>query len=279
LADEALVLSAVVVEKFSNPIKDMQRQLRLLVENNAKAHTQGAGLAKVHTEAYSKLLVSVRQTARTLQGDFAPIVEKLGFSATAAGVGFAGMTAGILGVLGAGAGLGMLFQGTAHDLRDMSRATGLTVNDLRVFEALGPRIGTSAEAMGAGLQSLAGHMDTLRRRPVAEISKMAAAGIYPDIQRQVAAIANLSRPEQLERLMKIGQGIPGGASYKRRFWAFFGLPENMANYTDAEMKTFINQIKANLRPLTEAQIMAGFNADIAWKGLLERLGSVSGLAI
>jgi hypothetical protein len=274
LPDESLVLAAQVVDQFSVPIQNMQRQLRLLVENNAKAHTQGAGLAKIHTEAYSKLLVSVRQTARTLQGEFAPIVEKLGFSASAAGVGFAGMTAGILGVIGAGAGLGMLFQGTAHNLRDMSRATGLTINDLRVFEALGPRIGISAETMGAGLQSLAGHMDTLRRRPVAEISKMAAAGIYPDIQRQVAAIANLSRPDQFERLMTIGRGIQGGASYKRRFWAFFGLPENMANYTDTEMKTFIAQIKGNLRPLTEAQIMAGFTADIAWKGLLERLRSL-----
>ena len=116
MADEALVLAAQVVDQFSNRIKDMQRQLRLLVENNAKAHTQGTGLAKVHTKAYSELLVSVRQTARIMQADFAPIVEKIGFAATSTGLAFGGLTAGIAAVVGAGAGLGMMFQGTAQNL-------------------------------------------------------------------------------------------------------------------------------------------------------------------
>jgi hypothetical protein len=88
--DESLVLAAQIIDGFSAPIRDMQRQLRMLVENNAKAHTQGTGLAKVHTEAYPKLLVSVRATARTLQGEIAPVVEKLGFAATSTGLAFGG---------------------------------------------------------------------------------------------------------------------------------------------------------------------------------------------
>jgi hypothetical protein len=113
MADEALVLAATVIDQFSVPIQNMQRQLRLLVENNARAHTQGTGLAKTHTEAYSKLLVSVRQTARTLQGEFAPVVEKLGFAANSTGLAFGGLTAGIAAVIGAGAGLGLMFQNNA----------------------------------------------------------------------------------------------------------------------------------------------------------------------
>jgi hypothetical protein len=39
MADEALVLSAQVVDRFSAPIRYMHRQLRALVDRNAKAHT------------------------------------------------------------------------------------------------------------------------------------------------------------------------------------------------------------------------------------------------
>ena len=45
MADDVLSLEVVVLDRFSVPIQNMQRQLRLLFENNAKGHTQGAALS------------------------------------------------------------------------------------------------------------------------------------------------------------------------------------------------------------------------------------------
>jgi hypothetical protein len=280
LADEALVLAAQVVDQFSNPIKDMQRQLRLLVENNAKAHTQGAGLAKVHTEAYSKLLVSVRQTARVLQADFAPIVEKIGFAATSTGLAFGGLTASIAGVIGAGAGLGMMFQGTAQNLTRMHEATGFSIDALRTFEALGPKIGSSAEQMDAGLRSLTDRMDQMRRFPQAAAAGMQAAGFMPDLRKEVLALKDMKPEQQLQGLLDIAErirktpGAHGGIRHEKEFLAFMGLPENFADYP-GRIRELVAKTQEEIGHMTPAQVEAGNRAAEAWQGLRARIGSIS----
>jgi muramidase (phage lysozyme) len=280
LADEALVLAAQVVDQFSVPIQNMQRQLRLLVENNAKAHTQGAGLAKVHTEAYSKLLVSVRQTARVLQADFAPIVEKIGFAATSTGLAFGGLTASIAAVVGAGAGLGMMFQNNAQNLTRMHEATGLSIDALRMFEALGPKIGSSAEQMDAGLRSLTDRMDQMRRFPQAAAAGMQSAGFMPDLRKEVLALKDLKPEQELQGLLDIAErirktpGAHGGIRHEKEFLAFMGLPENFADYP-GRIRELVAKTQEEIGHMTPAQVEAGNRAAEAWQGLQTRIGSIS----
>jgi hypothetical protein len=282
MADEALVLAAQVVDQFSVPIQNMQRQLRMLVENNARAHTQGTTLVKTHTEAYGKLLVSVRQTARQLQGEFAPVVEKLGFAATSTGLAFGGLTAGILGAIGAGAGLGMMFQNNAQNLTRLHTVTGLSIDALRTFEALGPKIGTSSEQMDAGLRSLTDRMDQMRRFPQAAAAGMQASGFMPDLRKGILALKDLKPEQQLQGLLDIAErirktpGAHGGIRHEKEFLAFMGLPENFADYP-GRIRELVAKTQQEVGHMTDAQIAAGNSAAEAWQGLQTRIGSISAL--
>lgn len=276
MADEALRLQAQVVDQFSQPIRDMQRQLRLLTESNRRTHVEGTRSVTTHAKAYTELRMQVMQTARHLQGDFEPVIRTLGTAATAAGLSFGALAAGIGTFVAAGAGAAFVFQGTAHHARDMSRATDLAVNDLRVFEALGPRIGSSVEGMDSALVQLSGHMETLKLRPFAERASEAAAEFTPQIQAQVQAIRNLTRPDQIQKLFEIGTNIGAtqGVAYKRRFFEYFfgGTGDQLANYSANELRTLSGKIKEYIRPLTADQIQMGVDADMAWMGLRERMG-------
>jgi hypothetical protein len=192
MADESLTLAAQVVDQFSVPIQNMQRQLRLLVENNQRAHVQGTGLVKVHAEAYSKLLVSVRQTAREIQSEVVPGVEKLGFSAITAATKFGGLATAMAAAVAASK-LAFGFQGTAQALTRMHEATGLSIDSLRTFEALGERVGSSGAAMDQGLRSLTDRMDQLRRFPQAAGAGMQGAGFMPDLRNSILAFSNESK--------------------------------------------------------------------------------------
>ena len=279
MADESLVLAAVVTDNFSRPLKEMQRQLRMLVENNARAHTQGTALVKTHTEAYGKLLVSVRQTARQLQADFAPVVEKLGFAATSTGLAFGGLTAGILGAIGAGAGLGLMFQGTAQNLSRLHTVTGLSINSLRAFEALGPKIGASTGQMDEGLRSVATRMDQWKRYPMAAAAEMGKLA-FPDFKHEMAALGAKGPEEQLKGILEIAEkirqmhGARGGFRHEKEFLAYMGLPENLADYP-GRIKEMLDKIRAEQGHMTDAQVEAGNRAAEAWQGLRTRIGSIS----
>jgi hypothetical protein len=253
----------------------MQQQLRSLVENNVRGQKLGGEAVKVHREEFDKLRDSLVRTTREFQGEFAPIIEKVSFGVTAAGLAFGGLATGMLAAAGAGAGLGFLFQGQAHQLRDLSVATGLTVNQLRYLEALGPRIGSSSEQMAAGLQNVAGFFETMTKQGgwLADYRKMSEAQFLPWVRDAVGQLRNLPRFEQIMGLAGIAQRIPTEVD-KRRFWAFFGLPENFANYSQEQIRQLLAETQKNIGAWSDAQVQAGMRADEAWLGLTERLKTI-----
>ena len=257
----------------------MQRQLRLLVENNAKAHTQGTGLAKVHTKAYSELLVSVRQTARVMQADFAPIVEKVGFAATSTGLAFGGLTAGIAAVVGAGAGLGMMFQNNAQNLTRLHQSTGMAIDSLRAFEALAPKVGASAEQMDESLRGAADRFDQLRRFPQAAAAAMQGAGFLPALRSEVLALNSLKPEEKIKGLLDIAErirntpGAHGGVRHEKEFLSYFNLPTGFADYP-GKIRSLVTQTEREVGHMSDAQIAAGNSAAESWQALQTRLESL-----
>jgi hypothetical protein len=63
LADEALTLSAIALDRFSQPILAMRRQIQQLSADNRRSHIDGAGLAKAHGAEFTRLRESVTKTA------------------------------------------------------------------------------------------------------------------------------------------------------------------------------------------------------------------------
>jgi hypothetical protein len=119
----------------------------------------------------------VRQTAREIQSEVVPGVEKLGFSAITAAMKFGGL-ATAMAAAAAGSKLAFGFQATAQNLTRMREATGLSIDALRTFEALGPRVGASSEQMDAGLRSLTDKMEQMKRFPQAARGRNARRWVY-----------------------------------------------------------------------------------------------------
>jgi hypothetical protein len=279
LPDESLQLVAQVVDQFSAPIRDMQRQLRQLTAENRKSHIEGAGLVRAHGEQFKKLRENITQTSEVFRREFAPVFKDIASEATGLRFALTGIGGAAAAAVGGAASMAFSFSNTARSLRDLSQSTGMSVNDLRVFEQIGPRIGSSVEAMDGGFQSLNAHMERLRRNPTAEIADMAAS-IFPDVRNQVAKLAGRDRPEQFERILDIAQKIKenpgrgGGEPNERRFLQFFGLPPELAEYS-SKIRDVVAQIRQNLKPLSADQIMMGLEASVAWSNLTLRMKGFS----
>jgi muramidase (phage lysozyme) len=279
LADETLVLAAQVYDQFSAPIRSMQAQLRQLAAENAKSHTQGVALAKAHGESFTRLRESVSKTSEVFRREFAPMLKDIASEATGLRFALTGIGGAAAAAVGGAASMAFSFAGTARSLRDLSQSTGMSVNDLRVLEQIGPRIGSSVEAMDGGFQSLNAHMERLRRFPSAEIADMQKT-MFPAVASQVAGLANLPRPVQFERILDIVERIKqnpgrgGGEPQARNVLRYFGLPEQLAEYSD-RVRDVVAQIRQNLKPLSADQIMMGLEASVAWSNLQLRMKGFS----
>jgi hypothetical protein len=86
MADEALTLSAIVVDQFSQPIRRMQTQLRALTAENAKSHSQGVQLAKGHADSLVRRRENITKTSETFRREFTPVFKE--FAETATGLRF-----------------------------------------------------------------------------------------------------------------------------------------------------------------------------------------------
>ena len=75
MADEALSLEAIVLDRFSAPIRDMSRQLRQLTDANRRSAVEGTGLAKAHGESFTRLRESVSKTSEVFRREFAPMLK------------------------------------------------------------------------------------------------------------------------------------------------------------------------------------------------------------
>jgi hypothetical protein len=280
LADESLILTAQVYDRFSEPIKKMQASLRALSEANQKSHLQGAAVSKIHAESFTKLRESVGKSAEVFRRDFLPAIEKISSEALGLKLVLGGVAGAAAAAVSGASAMAFSFGGTAHRLRDLSTSTGLAFNELRGLESLAPRIGVSVEALDSGFESLNDHMERLRRNGPAEIAAMAAT-MFPNVRNQVAQLANLPREKQFEELLGIGDRIKnnpgrgGGIASEKRFLEFFGLPTNFADYSKRQIAEFYANYRRAHRDFTDAEQQAGLAADQAWADLREKMASFS----
>jgi hypothetical protein len=257
----------------------MQRSLQRLTQENTRSHVQGTALAKSHGESFTRLRESVSKTSEVFRREFAPVFKSVAEEATGLRFSLTGIGGAAAAAVGGASAMAFSFAGTARSLRDLSQSTGMSVNDLRVFEQIGPRIGSSVEAMDGGLQSLNAHMERLKRNGFAELASMTGS-MFPDVKAEVAKLAGLSRPEQFERLLDIAERIKqnpgrgGGEANERQFLQFFGLPPELAEYS-GKIRDVVAQIRQNLKPLSADQIMMGLEASVAWSNLQLRMKGFS----
>jgi phage-related tail protein len=152
MPSEALQLIAQVTDRFSAPMRDMQRQLSLFDEKGRKVHTEGVKAARLHAQQYAELQKQTKETARTVKELLTPTLAVLGVGAISAGAAMAGLTKSILD-----------FGESAKQLKFLREETGLTIDQLRQFHGIASIIGTTNEALDAGFRKAKAIQDEWQR--------------------------------------------------------------------------------------------------------------------
>jgi hypothetical protein len=115
-----------------------------------ESHAEGSRASAVHTRAVQDLHRSVRDTSEFVRSVFSPGMVGLGIGAFGAAEAIEGTAQALLA-----------FATRSRDLHNMSVETGLTVDQLARLEALAPRIGSSVDAMDAGLRTFTFNINQL----------------------------------------------------------------------------------------------------------------------
>jgi hypothetical protein len=149
---ETLKLVAQVVDQFSVPIRDMQRQIGAMADQLRKTHKVGIGDADAHMKAFRKLREETHELGGQVKGVVTPAMAAFGVTTLSV----AGAIAAITKSVGD-------FGTVARNLSNLSHFSGLTVQDVRVYEELAAALGSSKTEMDGFITSFSTNMDQWRR--------------------------------------------------------------------------------------------------------------------
>jgi hypothetical protein len=150
---EVLSLVAQVVDKFSAPIAAMRKSLEGLSQRNVASHKAGRQAASAHERAFQDLRKSVKETGEHVKGILEPAMVGLGIGAISTGAAIAGVAASIRS-----------FSDSSRSLEFARKETGLSISQLREYQALASRVGSTPEAMTSGMAKFSANMDQWRKR-------------------------------------------------------------------------------------------------------------------
>jgi Phage tail lysozyme len=270
MADERLELIASVKNLTSGPIRDIQRSMRALAADSTQAHKLGIVQSKDHTEQLYKLRREVTAVGDRVRNVFSPALTALGVGGLSAAAGIAAVTKAVSD-----------FSTTAHKLTALTQFTGMSANQIRTWEELAGRIGSTSEAMDQSLKNFNDHMEKLRRAPKLEIfetfSKM---NVRPDPGVQEAwlkffnSLSGLSRSDQFSKVLAFAQTIRD-ISQRKVFLEAFGAPGEFAALVDGAEEKLLAMIKKYQRAWSEADTKIG---EDAWQSFANIKLAVTGLA-
>jgi hypothetical protein len=212
---DTMRLIAEVVDKYSGPMKNMQKSLRSLSDYARGVNQQGKKQVNEHEQAYRGLGKSIDETQRALKTTFGPALSAVGITALSVGGAIGGVVAAIKGL-----------GDTSLTLTHLSKQSKLTVEQLRTFEEMGPRLGVSAEDMATGIAKFSQFMDQNAR------GAPAALNVWRQMPGSFEAIGSslrgLGRDAQLKRVFDFIGNAGTPVDQKRKLLAMMGLPEDLA---------------------------------------------------
>ncbi len=217
---ETMRLVAEVVDKYSGPMRDMQKSLRQLSDRTRGVHADGAKQTKAHAKAYEDL-----------GGAISKVVPALGIAGGAA----LSVSAAIAGVVASVKALG----DTSLSLLHVGRQAGLSATQLRSYAEMGERVGISSETMTAGITKFSAFMDAnARRAPFALEVWRQMPGSFEAIGQ---SLRGLSRSDQLKRVFDFIGTTRAPMDQKRKLLGMMGLPEDLAGATKEELRSALRE--------------------------------------
>jgi hypothetical protein len=267
-SDEALRLSAEIVNKWSGPLKEMQRSLRSLSAETAASHKLGTVQAKSHTESLLALKREVTAVGDRVRGVFTPALVAMGVGSLSAATGIAKLVEAVRNVSTIG-----------HNLSLLQRSTGLAARQIQLWEEIASRVGSSAQAMDQGLKGFNSEMERLARAPRLEIMKsfqelnvMPVGGVVDRWLELFNTIKGLPRSEQLDQIIKFA-GTIKDFGQREVFLNVFKLPPELAQLP-GQLDKIVGAIEKYKRVWTDKDVET---TDKTWTAFANLKLSLSGL--
>lgn len=271
---EQLQLAAQVVDKFSAPIRDLQRQLQLLAKETKGAHKEGAGDAQKHSKAWGDLQKTVVTASEKVKSEFVPAIDAMGLSALTAATSLAGIVAAVKGVAG-----------SVQTWTYLSKETGLSVQQLRAYEGMAVRVGSSSEAMDSSLQGFSHTLTDMRHGlggAYIELNKFASGQKLAD-QLRASTDAGQALNDVFSTMDSIqGKTAADTIQQRENLLRLLGLIPELARLTGDQRKSLEEWLNSNLR-LSAAQVKGNLDAQLSFFKLGQELDQLkiqigSGLA-
>jgi uncharacterized protein YukE len=266
--DETLRLAAEVVDKFSGPLREMQKALRGIADQNKATNVTHTAQMRDQAKAYAGLDQSVKQIADRTKSMLTPALAAAGVSILSVG----GAVAALVKATNS-------FGETTKKLAFMSRETGLSIAKLRELDALASRIGTSPETMRAGEQAFAHNMEQLRRWRGAS-----AEFFTSQHDLNVRALGNTlrlstSNEEAFNAVEGFLEKIPD-MQQRMNLLKAIGLPEELGRLTGPALRSAFKEIAEDLGKLPAGATAFGLELaharerlDTALSGTSEMIGA------
>jgi hypothetical protein len=262
--DQAIKIVVEVVDKFSKPLRDLQNQLSDMGKGGDKI-----GRATTQFEALRK---SVSATAESIKGLLVPSLNAIGISVLGVGAAFGAMTLGLRNFA----------QGT-KEMIFLSRETGITLDKLREFKAIGEAVGVAPERMASSLNEFARNMQELRAGVGDTLTTLRREG-DAGVRAWAESLRGISsNAEMLKRYIEFVDKMPR-VQDRERAYAAAGLPRELARSTAKEKQAVIDAMKKYSDDLTTEGLKATkeFNDALrdlgtTWEGVWAKLTNAGAL--
>lgn len=252
--DEAIKIVIEVVNKFAKPLEDVKRSLRGFDKEG-----EGAGKIK---KSFDSLRQSTTEVTRAIQTGLGPALTAFNVGSLSVATAIGGMVAALRG-----------FAESTTVLSRLSRETGFSIDKMKQWEAIGRRIGVTADETRGAFRGFYENIRLLRL----------GLGNAPEFYR-------LGLGRQLDELKKIKDNETAfdyilnvldhiAEPAQKRIWLKINhLPEGWAAVDRAERDALIAEYKKTAAPITPSGVAAatGFTETLerirdAWSNLLDRM--------
>jgi hypothetical protein len=269
-SEQLRLQASIDTSKFGPQLRDMQRSLRALAADTKITHQAGVKFSRDHAEALNELRTQFQKAGGMAREVFTPALGAIGISAFGAAEGIKKVVEAVKG-----------FGDSTQTLTFLSKQTGLTINQLRLWQEEATRVGTSAESMTRGFVTFNEQMSRMQRLgpmgPLRELRDVVqSSGINRNIEplrRLIDSLQGQSRESQLEKILRFVDTIP--ADQGRKVLQAFGLDPALANKSSAEIKADIESIHKRLGDLSAESVKKGNAAKEAFDDLAASIHNLS----
>jgi hypothetical protein len=260
--EEATKIVVEVVDKFSRPLVNLKRELEGLSNKGGEGATKTA-------KSFDTLRTSIHTVASTVTGTLMPSMRVLG-------LGFAGV-AGTLATFVAGL---KSLGGSIVELSRLSTETKISIDKMRELEAVGRRVGITAEQMRAGFRGFSEEMDKLRIG-TGDLQKFFGTHGISWLGTDLKNIRDVNK--QLDYALEVIDRMTDPRQ-KRLVLERLQLPANLSQIPRAERERAIEEYRKTVGPLDKATKdsaqrfdEAMTNMALAWEKFINRLAEKGGL--